>query len=95
MQLIFKHKNYFNPKVVEAVKKFESGELCHTVKTCIVCMETKPIFHVTEAAIESNQSPIITLRLWKIFNDGCCTCCHKERLTRQKKERPTAANFQG
>ena len=84
-----------NPKVVEAVKKFESGELWHTVKTCIVCMETKPIFHVTEAAIDSNQSERITLRPWKIFNDGCCTRCHKERLIRQKKERPTAAKFSG
>ena len=69
-----------NPKVVEAVKKLESGELCHTVKTCIVCMETKRIFHVTEAVIESNQSKIITLRPWKIFNDGCCTRSDKERL---------------
>ena len=84
-----------NPKVVEAVKKCESGELCHTVKTCIVCMATKPIFHVTEAAIDSNQSEIITLRPWKIFNDGCCTRCHKERLIRQKKERRTAAKFSG
>ena len=84
-----------NPKVVEAVKKFESGELCHTVKTCIVCMETKPIFHVTEAAIDSNQSERITLRPWKFFNNGCCTRCHKERLIRQKKERPTAAKLSG
>ena len=28
-----------NPNVVEAVKMFESGELCHTVKTCILCIQ--------------------------------------------------------
>ena len=34
-----------NPKVTEAIRNFEHGEMKHEFVKCNVCMETHPLFH--------------------------------------------------
>ena len=81
--------------VGEAIKKFEEGELLHSVATCSVCLETRPIFHCTlPVSLQSSGTKPVSNFPWKI-KKGVCDRCKKENTQRSKKIVKTAAKFSG
>ena len=89
---------HHNEQVVSAVQQFEVGELQHTIQTCAVCFQTHPVFNATtfQSPLQQNVSSTdITFQPWKIFNDGTCERCHKERLKRKKDAALKPAKFSG
>ena len=89
---------HHNEQVVSAVQQFEVGELQHTIQTCAVCFQTRPVFNATtfQSPLQQNVSSTdITFQPWKIFNDGTCERCHKERLKRKKDAALKPAKFSG
>ena len=90
-----------NENVVEAMKRFEEGELKHSVASCKTCFECRPVFHATKPLRKAgpNESSPVEVKPWKIGNDGRCSRCHTEYLGRKKqlaqKGRVKAARFSG
>ena len=86
-----------NPAVIEAIQRFQQGELLHTVDTCKTCLETRPVFHATPPIHKGakNQTSPISIKPWKIFPDGTCRRCHTEQNGRLKKVVKKAAKFSG
>ena len=52
---------HHNEQVVSAVQQFEVGELQHTIQTCAVCFQTRPVFNATtfQSPLQQNVSSII------------------------------------
>ncbi|XP_057310732.1 uncharacterized protein LOC130648690 [Hydractinia symbiolongicarpus] len=86
-----------NPDVVAAVIQFEEGEKLHSLATCKTCRETRPVFHATPpiSPTAENETKPITVKPWKIFSDERCDRCHRESLSRFKKNVTTPARFSG
>ena len=57
-----------NPAVVEAIQRFQQGELLHTIDTCKTCLETRPVFHATPPIHKGakNQTNPISIKPWKM-----------------------------
>ena len=83
-----------NPNVYKATEIFENGETLHTVDTCNVCLETRPVFHNTKSHTHDGNVNHISLSPWKIMRDGSCERCHKEKLCNLKKQEIMQQNFQ-
>ena len=53
-----------NQGVVEAILRFQPGELLHTVGTCKTCLETSSVFHATPPIHKAakNQDNLICIK---------------------------------
>ena len=83
-----------NPNVYTAAKDFEKGETLHSVATCDICLETRPVFHNTTNNNNRGMN-LISFTPWKITKHGCCQRCHKDNLNRKKKNPISPANLFG
>lgn len=74
-----------NPRVQSAVLAFEQGETKHSFKTCNVCKETRPAFHVTPMLPSDKEIHAPTHKIWKTFADTqnpgnlICQRCYYDR----------------
>ena len=80
-----------NPDVGSSITSFIEGEKKHSVEKCIVCQETRPVFHNSFKSKDSR----IQLTMWKINKDGACSRCQKDRLKRRKSKVLKPAKFSG
>ena len=89
---------HHNPKVVQAIQIFETGEMSHTVDSCVTCNETRPIYHCSKPISREQPSETIPILVqpWKIFKkEHNCKRCHLERNAHLKKGLLKAAKFSG
>ena len=85
-----------NPDVGKAISTFEKGELLNTVNTCLVCKETRPVFHATTPQSTNNShSKPVSINPWKLTKEGLCQRCHKDILARAKKANKKPSKFSG
>lgn len=70
-----------DPMVISSIKNFKEGEEKHTVATCNVCKETRPVFH----ASYHNKTSHVKLNSWKIDKNGLRARSKTDRYKRQKK----------
>jgi hypothetical protein len=82
--------------VGKAIQEFERGELLHSVATCNICFETRPVFHATQPLTKSIPKPVSVIP-WVITKDGSFKRCHKDKLSRKsnKKSCIKPAKFSG
>ena len=61
-----------NQDVITAMLRFEEGEMQHSIDTCKTCLETRPVFHVTQPVNKSgtNESSPVQLSPWQISRNG-------------------------
>ena len=86
-----------NPEVHRMMKVFADGELKHSVATCIVCRETRPIFHATEPSTkfsEKNRKPAKVMD-WKLDKNQKCARCKKNINDIKKKQMDSIPTFSG
>ena len=69
-----------NPSLSKAIHAFETGEMLHTVGTCIICLETRPVFHCVDNKAKVKIEP------WKLSKKGVCKRCADDQ--RKKCEVP-------
>ena len=62
-----------NPSLSKAIHAFETGEMLHTVGTCIICLETRPVFHCVDNKAKVKIEP------WKLSKKGCKRCADDQR----------------
>ena len=62
-----------NPSSVNSIKTFEASEMNHSVATCTVCLETRPVFH----SVKSGPSSV-SLTPWRLNKAGVCVRCAKD-----------------
>ena len=87
-----------NPRVINAIQNFEQGEMAHTINTCVICNETRPVFYSSKPLPPLNPTGTIpiTVNSWKIFKkDNDCKRCHLERNANNRKGIQKAAKFSG
>ena len=58
---------------------FVQGEMMHEVDTCIVCQETRPIFHITKVTYNSINGASLQkgerTPWWSVDDDSICKRC--------------------
>ena len=81
-----------NPKVSEAIKKFEEGEQKHDFVTCNVCLETRPFFN---ESFENVDNSLVNIRNVFINKKGVCTKCVTDSRKRNKKNTRRPAKWSG
>ena len=62
-------KIHLNPAVVDAVLRFEKGEMEHKIARCRTCLNVRPVFHSTKCTKE-RPAGIPTppsVNPWKIY----------------------------
>ena len=88
-----------NPRVRNAIQNFEEGEMAHTINTCVICNETRPVFYSSKPLLpplNPTGTVQITVNSWKIFQkDNDCKRCHMERNANNRKGIQKAAKFSG
>ena len=80
-----------NPKVISSMKMFEEGEDKHTVATCKVCKETRPVFN-SSCDVKFQQ---IKMNPWTIDKKGMCKRCKTDKTKRIKLKINLPAKFSG
>ena len=76
-----------NPKVRSSTERFIEGEDKHDVDTCVVCLETHPVFHPSF----DNKKTTVKLNPWKL-TDGVCRRC-KTDLYNKKALAPRFSGY--
>ena len=86
-----------NPKVVEAILKFERGEILHDIGKCTTCNKIQPVFSITKCTtqLKDGQPAPVNAESWKIFKDGRCKKCHDEYLKNRREQNCKPAKFSG
>ena len=81
-----------NPRVNEAARIFEEGELKHDIGRCKVCSEVRPVFHEADyVKPKLNDNDMFSPLLWSIRENGKCGRCHLEERNNAKRKNPCAA----
>ena len=76
-----------NPKVRSSTQRFIEGEDKHEIDTCVVCLETRPVFHSSF----DNKKTTVKLNPWKL-TDGVCRRC-KTDLYNKKALAPRFSGY--
>ena len=80
-----------NPKVLEAISEFETGETRHKICKCIVCDERRPVFNVIKNKVQAGKPRLTEFKNWSVDRKSVCERCKKDR----KSKTLSAPRFSG